>query len=320
MKISQNAVYRLTLLWAFAESGLGGLLHGLHLPITGFILGAFSIVIISLIARYSSNAAKDILSSTLLVLVVKFSVSPHSPFPAYVAVLFQGCAGCFLFWLFRYNRISLILFAILAMVESAVQKPLLATLIFGKEIWLAIDEYTGKLVSLFGLQPLENFSIYFLAAYTMLYACWGLVVALWAYSLHDKLKTIHMEKEKIGKTQNSLQLAKKRSWLFVTLFFLVMVMLVLYVLEMPAPLYYIIKTILILSLVYLVIAPIIKFLLKRSAKKYHSFITAFYEALPALKENVQLARRHAAEAQGVIRRLSSFLLCLLYLNLQDETD
>jgi hypothetical protein len=319
MKISTKAVYKLTLLWAFAESGLGGVLHGLHVPVTGFVLGAFAVVIISLIACYSTKPTRDILTSTVLVLAVKFTVSPHSPLPAYLAVLFQGCAGAFFFWLFRYHRFSLILFSMVAMIESAIQKPLFATLIFGKEIWLAIDEYVNKLLNLITQQPFENFSIYFLSGYTILYAIWGLVVGIWAYKLPRKLATMVVEDEEIKQTTILPDMNRKKRWFFIAIFLLIMMALALYMLEMPAPLLYIVRTMMIIMAIYLVITPLFKYFLKRFASKHHSFVTDFYEALPELKINMQKANQHAAVEKGLYKRWSAFLLCLLYLNLQDET-
>jgi hypothetical protein len=318
MKISAKAVYKLTLLWAFAESGLGGLLHGLHVPITGFVLGAFSVVIISLIARYSPNPARDILTSTLLVMAVKFSASPHSPLPAYLALLFQGCAGALLFKVFKCNAITLTAFSILAMVESAIQKPLLATIIFGKELWLAIDEYVNKLISVFSDYTVENFSVYFLLIYTLIYALWGFAVGVWAHKLPAKLATFSITPESPDSNTASIVIEKRKRWFFISIFLVVLLLLALYVVEMPAPLLYIIRTLLIIAFIYVVITPLLKYFLKRFSRQRYSFVNEFYGALPELKNTIQQANRFAAAHKGLYKRWSTFLLCLLYLNLQDE--
>lgn len=318
MKISTKAVYKLTLLWAFAESGLGGLLHGLHVPVTGFVLGAFSIVIISLIGRYSTNPARDILTSTFLVMAVKFSVSPHSPLPAYVALLFQGCAGAFLFKFFRYNAFTLIGFSILAMVESAIQKPLVATLIFGEELWLAIDEYVNKLMGTFAAYTVENFSIYFLLIYTIIYAFWGLVVGVWAYKLPGKLAVFSITTENVDGNMTLPVIEKRKHWVFIMILLIVLLLLTFYVIEMPAPLLYIIRTLLIIIFIYAVITPLIKYFLKRFAQERYSFVNDFYSELPHLKNTVLQANRVATTHKGFYKRWSTFLLCLLYLNLRDE--
>jgi hypothetical protein len=320
MKISSKATYKLTLLWAFAESGLGGLLHGLHVPVTGFVLGAFSVVIISLIACYSTNVTRDILTSTLLVLAVKFSVSPHSPLPAYVALLFQGCMGALLFKLFSYNAFSLISFSILAMIESAIQKPLLATLIFGKELWLAVDEYVNKLFVLTTDHTFTNFSVYFLSVYVILYAVWGGVVGIWAYKLPIKLARLSVAEQSIENITALRVTPKRKRWFFIGIFLVILLLLALYVFEMPAPILYIIRTVIIVAVIYFLITPIVRYFLKRFTEQRHSFIADFYRALPELRITLQKANQFASSHKGLYKRWSTFLLYLLYLNLQDETS
>ena len=90
---NHSAVNRLTALWALNESGLGGVLHAAKFPFTGIFVGGFAVILISLIARYSNYSFKAILKATAMVLMIKAAVSPHSPFPAYLAVSFQGLLG-----------------------------------------------------------------------------------------------------------------------------------------------------------------------------------------------------------------------------------
>ena len=55
IKNENFSLQRLTALWAFSEAALGGLLHALHIPFSGVVLGGFAIMFISLIAYYSKN-------------------------------------------------------------------------------------------------------------------------------------------------------------------------------------------------------------------------------------------------------------------------
>lgn len=50
------AIQRLTALWAFSESGLGGVVHALKIPFTGIMLGGFAVIIITLIAYFSEKS------------------------------------------------------------------------------------------------------------------------------------------------------------------------------------------------------------------------------------------------------------------------
>ncbi|HNJ28266.1 MAG TPA: hypothetical protein PLQ40_04880, partial [Ferruginibacter sp.] len=93
----QAAIQRLTALWAFTESGLGGIMHALQIPFTGLVVGGMAVIIICLIADLSKHQLKQVLKSALVVLIVKAMVSPHTPFPAYIAVSFQALLGYLLF-------------------------------------------------------------------------------------------------------------------------------------------------------------------------------------------------------------------------------
>ena len=137
---------RLTALWALSESGLGGFMHALKIPFTGFFLGGFAIVIITLIAHHTHHKSKSILQATLLVILVKALVSPHSPPMAYIAVAFQGLSGLALFALIPNTRLAAALFGLIALMESAVQKFLVMTLIFGKSLWEALDLFVKAIL------------------------------------------------------------------------------------------------------------------------------------------------------------------------------
>ncbi|GAA4332084.1 hypothetical protein [Flaviaesturariibacter amylovorans] len=144
------ALHRLTALWAFGESGLGGVMHALKVPFTGLLVGSFAVICISLIGRYSEGHYRRILHSLLLVLIIKAAVSPHSPPTAYLAVSFQALVGYLLFSLGGVRKPAIYTLAILALLESAVQKLLTLTLFFGRSFWQAADElvaYIGRELS-----------------------------------------------------------------------------------------------------------------------------------------------------------------------------
>ncbi|MDB5253178.1 MAG: hypothetical protein JWP27_2347 [Flaviaesturariibacter sp.] len=131
---------RLTALWAFSESGLGGILHALQVPFTGLIVGGFAVIIITLMAHVSRPSYGEVLKSLTVVLLVKLAVSPHTSFPAYIAVSFQACLGYSLFRLFGVRLLSVMVLSVLAMLESALQKLMVLTVFFGMSWWKAADE------------------------------------------------------------------------------------------------------------------------------------------------------------------------------------
>lgn len=174
------AIQRLTALWAFAESGLGGVLHAFQIPFTGLVIGGFAVIIITLIAKFSDHHYQQILKSFLIVLIVKAMVSPHTPVPAYLAISFQAIMGYGLFSLFKVNFLSIFLLSILAMMESAIQKLLILTFFFGQSLWKAADGLADFITQQLGLQQ-WNGSYWLIVLYLLIYFIGGIATAWIAY-------------------------------------------------------------------------------------------------------------------------------------------
>ena len=141
MKNSKSIIEKLTALWALNESGLGGFLHAFSTPFTGIIVGGISILLISLIAFYAEHKWKAILKALLVVLIIKMAVSPYSPFGAYVAVSFQALFGALLFANFSWKGITLMVLGMVTFLESALQKLLILTIVYGTGFWEAVNIY-----------------------------------------------------------------------------------------------------------------------------------------------------------------------------------
>jgi len=161
LKRNQNRnhfIQRLTALWALNEAGLGGLMHALRIPFTGVFIGGTAVILISLIAYFSRPDFRTILKSMLIVLIIKAVASPHSPINAYFAVIFQGLVGFLLFMLIKNLKVAAFLLAILALLEGAVQKILVLTLIYGQSLWQATDVFFDFILKKFGVQE-SSFSL-----------------------------------------------------------------------------------------------------------------------------------------------------------------
>ncbi len=182
-----NAVQRLTALWAFTESGLGGVMHALQIPFTGLLVGGMAIIMISLIAVISENNYKQVLKTAIIVLIVKAMVSPYTPFPAYVAVSFQALLGYGLFRLSGINFLSIFLLSTLAMMESAIQKLLILTLFFGKSLWQAMDSMIALLANQFG-SIVENGSYWIVGIYLLVYLLGGFFIAWLCFRILKSFK------------------------------------------------------------------------------------------------------------------------------------
>lgn len=175
--------YRLTALWVVIEAFLGGLIHGLKLPVSGLLVGSAAICIISLLAFYF-NKKGVILKATLLVVFFKFLLSPHSPPTAYVAVLFQGLIAEVLFWNRKYFKLSCITFGLLALIESAVQRIAVLMILFGLKFWQAVNDWLSKL---FHQSITSNYSLWMAIGYIILHAVLGLFVGIWMSKLPQKI-------------------------------------------------------------------------------------------------------------------------------------
>ena len=139
-------------------------MHALHLPLTGIFVGGAAVVIIALIAWYGKFSFRQVMQATLLVMLVKFAASPQSPPQAYVAVGFQGLAGAILYRLILNFTIASVLFGVIAMLESAVQKLIFMTLIYGRSLWEALDKFFEAIVKDFSLSASFSFSYWIISA------------------------------------------------------------------------------------------------------------------------------------------------------------
>ena len=134
------AVARLTAIWALAESAMGGILHALKVPLMGLVMAGTAVILISLIARFAERP-RDILRATLLVLVIKAVGAPHTNIQGYTAVAFQGLLAFSVYSIRPPGRLSTTTFALGALVETALQRIIVLSLLFGEPLWSAIDSW-----------------------------------------------------------------------------------------------------------------------------------------------------------------------------------
>ena len=79
---NSSNIFQLTAIWAFLEVTLGGILHALRVPLTGFLVGGSAVIILAVMSLNTTNKVKTILQATFYVILVKAGASPHSPPPA----------------------------------------------------------------------------------------------------------------------------------------------------------------------------------------------------------------------------------------------
>src|SRR5262245_56179604 len=131
LQMSQQLYYRLIALWVVCEALLGGIIHGFKLPVSGLVVGSSAVICICLIAYYVP-AKGAILKATLIVAIFKMMLSPQSPLPAYFAVFFQGLLAELPFYRRLHYQLSCLFFAIIALLESSVQRILVMMIVYGE--------------------------------------------------------------------------------------------------------------------------------------------------------------------------------------------
>lgn len=167
--------HRIVALWAFIECSLGGLAHAFKLPFTALYVGGGSIFCILLIARYVE--AKKIFQALAMVLSIKFLLNPHSPIGAYLAVSFQALLGYVLFRFLPFFRLNVILLFCLGLLESAFQKVLIMSFLYGKNLYKVLDKILQDFSSLLGLSFVPD-TLGLFAIYVLFYGIVGIILGI----------------------------------------------------------------------------------------------------------------------------------------------
>ena len=202
MKNNKSIIDKLTALWALNESGLGGFLHVFNSPFTGLIVGGIAILLISLIAYYAENKWQTILKALVIVLIIKIAVSPYSPFTAYISVSFQAIFGAFLFSNFSWKGITLIVLGMVTFLQSALQKLLKLTIIYGTEFWEAINIYGIWIQEKMNFITENSTTSLIITMYLLVYGIGGFFAGLFIKSMIDviskkKVTSFYLEPQNI---------------------------------------------------------------------------------------------------------------------------
>ena len=175
--------YRLVALWVICEAMLGGIIHGLRIPVSGLVVGSCAVICISLIAWYQPKKGA-IIKATLIVAIFKMMLSPQAGVPAYIAVFFQGAMGELLFWNRRYFRVSCMLLSVMALLESGLQRILVLTIIYGNDLWLVVNNFFNQLLR---NQKPANASFWIVSIYVGIHGLVGLIIGWIAGLLPHKI-------------------------------------------------------------------------------------------------------------------------------------
>lgn len=301
-------IIRLTALWALNEAGLGGIMHLFRSPFTGIFVGGSAILLIALIAYFSKKPGAAILRALVLVLIIKGIVSPHSPLPAYIAVSFQGLLGALLFSRLSSFRLAALLLGALGLLEAALQKLLVTTILFGMPLWKAIDAFVDSVLQKFGVVGEDTAvrgSLWLIGWYIGLYFISGLLIGWLTGRLPDEVKIAagRLSLPTTGGGEGELPENRPRRafwqkpalrWII----FLVLLLTGIYLLapssrDVLSPLWLLTRVVGVIAVWYFLVAPLLMRLLQRflqkKASQYREEVAAALELLPVFRVLVKAA-------------------------------
>lgn len=328
MQTNSKIISRLTALWALTEAGLGGILHAFQFPFTGMFVGGFAVILISLIAYFATHKWETILKSLLVVLIIKVAVSPHSPPTAYLAVAFQAVLGGFIYSRLGLNMWSAMLVGVVALVESALQKLLVLTLIYGTSLWKAVNSFSDwlekglpNLADIFSTQAL-------ITIYLWIYILVGILLG---YLIFDMLKYLEYNKGNVKYQIKAIQFdlkydvvkRKRGRWKMFVFWAVVVLLIVAYIFltrdgeaAYKSAIYIVARSLGILLLWYYLLGPYITKWLRKYLEGKKSRVQQEVDEtlmlLPYLKNIVELAWKENKRERGYSRWKSFMGDSILY--------
>lgn len=328
------SVLRLTALWAFSESAFGGILHALSIPLRGIFINAAAVLFISLIALVSKSS-KEILKSTLIVILIKALVSPHSPLTAYFAVSIQGLVGYLLFLNKNFFRTSALLLGMITLFFSGIQKIIVLTVLFGNNLWKSINIFIKQVANEFldlGFHADIHYGFVLIGIYVLLHIIAGVIIGLYAGSLPKKLNDFSEQikfmnfDEVISEIPKKVKKGKKKSWLMrPTGIIIISILLVVLIYSYFNPytsdiafvdiLIMLVRSIVLTILWYTMLAPFVKKMFQKfiAGKKsfYSEDIDEILNLFPHFKKIVGFTWNESQRLKG-LKRIKYFLSTSFY--------
>lgn len=324
---------RITALWAFSEAFLGGILHAFKMPFSGLVLAAFAVICICALAlpKYEYGT---IIKATILVIIVKAILSPYTPLAAYFAVFLQGAFAEIIFAIGISYRISSFILSIFALMQSAIQKVIILTLLFGVDFWKAIDAFLNSITKEMGFST-ESYSLYIVISYLSIYFLMGLITGIYAIRLPKIIASGQVDfyhyNNKISSVTSykTLKTKKKFSLLFWILAASAIIILVqsymengLFSLIESKAIKLIIRALVITLFWYFVITPILRKVFNRwlenNKNKFSLEINQLLQLMPEMKAIVLLSWRSTAN-HTYFKRINK-CIGLLFFQLQKNTN
>lgn len=313
--------FRLIALWVICEAMIGGIIHGFRLPVSGLVVGSCAVICISLIGYYRPVKGA-ILRATIIVAIFKMMLSPQAPVTAYIAVMFQGLLGELLFNNRKFFRTACLVLAVLALLESATQRILILTFVYGRDFWQVLNESIYR----FGGEAGKDYSYYIIFWYLLLHLIAGVLVGVWAGFLPQRISLLDQVQKKFPVSEEKLAAGtpfeKRRKKSFFRTFFLISWIFLLalwlqFVLHIGKPLMpphialrILIRSVIIILSWYFLVGPLLKTILQRwlqeKKKKSVRQVNLVVEELPRTRRLLAQSWQLSRIKKGIPR----VLLCI----------
>jgi len=315
MKNNKLIIDRLTALWALNESGLGGFLHVFNSPFTGLIVGGIAILLISLIAFYAENKWQSILKALVIVLIIKMAVSPYSPFTAYISVSFQAVLAAFLFSNFSWHSFTLIVLGMVTFLQSALQKLLTLTIIYGTEFWEAINIYGSWIQNKMNLLTETSTTSVLIGLYLFIYSVCGLLAGLFINRMIGIIATkantdFYLEPVTLTANTNKPKrnYSSKIIWVWLITIAIIVLAFTLFggtLFGWQKAIYIILRSFFILMIWYLVLGPFVLKLIRKylnhKESKYQEDITNAMDLFPYFRQIMSYTWKETKHLKGYTR-------------------
>ncbi len=326
--------YRLIALWAVCEGVLGGIIHGFQIPVSGLFVGGAAVVIICMMGFYVPQKGA-ILQATLLVEIFKMMLSPQSPLPAYLAVAFQGVMGELFFFNKKFYKISCVLFAAIALFESAIQRIITMTLIYSNAFWKAMDAFINGIT---GETEITRYSYYIAGGYVVLHIAAGIAIGVFAAGIPSRLNKWKQGKQFLipagVKNSTEIQLKRNRKKIWKNSLLVIWVVLLFFFLQSTfhigkpllaadAVLQILVRSFLILLTWYFLVSPVLLYFLKkylsRQKEKSQGTINEIVLLIPSTRLLIENSWKLSAQKKG-LRRFNFFIQIILVNAFDDIHD
>ena len=330
----QISVIKITALWALSESAFGGILHALTIPFRGLFISAAAVLFISLIDLFSKSG-KEILKSTLIVILIKALVSPHSPLTAYFAVGIQGLLGYLLFSTKKFYTFSALLLGIFTLFFSGIQKIVVLTILFGNNLWKSINIFIDQVFNDFlslGINSNINYGYLLVGIYVSIHLLAGVFIGIYAGRLPKKLNSFLQNNPLINFDETDFEYPKKdkkrkkKSWLLRPtgiIIITVLISLLIFTYLFPSSkeiasieiIIMLVRSVALTFIWYIFLAPIIKKLFQKylSNKKsvYAKEIDEMMNMFPQFRKIVSYCWKNSQSKTG-LKRIHYFLSTSFY--------